>query len=436
MKGFGANRRSHPCRLAIRHQRRARPALLGRCRRHCWATSSALCNVRGRETTGDRRQLPARARNHRRYRSTRRCRRSDRSDGPARPSFEDTVDGDRPRRHENVDPSRPRPANRSARRAGRIVRRACNTSPARKTTTSCSAAWPKIAGCESTNTAYSAVKPTGFRRQARPTRTAETTSPAAPKKKSTPRWTCPASRPKSAKPARNSPGPPPARCPELIEVDRPRRRLAHAHHRERRQSQPRGDDRGRNRARPEIHRHHRPLAASQHGQRPRCPSGSANNGQEIDDLNREFKGFTILKGIECDILEKGGMDLPDDVLAEADWVIASVHYGQQQPREQITDRILGGLENPHVSIIAASHRPPHRPPRAVCGRLGSGIRLPPDARQADGNQRQPAHGSIWTTSPAPRPSGTAFRSSSAAMPTAPAASTSSATASCKPAAAA
>jgi DNA polymerase (family 10) len=73
---------------------------------------------------------------------------------------------------------------------------------------------------------------------------------------------------------------------------------------------------------------------------------------EIDKLNREFKGFTILKGIECDILEKGGMDLPDDVLAEADWVIASVHYGQQQPREQITDRILGALENPHVAIIA------------------------------------------------------------------------------------
>ena len=74
--------------------------------------------------------------------------------------------------------------------------------------------------------------------------------------------------------------------------------------------------------------------------------------EEIERLNREFDDFTILKGIECDILEKGGMDLPDDVLAEADWVIASVHYGQQQPREQITDRILGAIENPHVSIIA------------------------------------------------------------------------------------
>ncbi len=52
------------------------------------------------------------------------------------------------------------------------------------------------------------------------------------------------------------------------------------------------------------------------------------------------------------LLEKGGMNLPDDVLAEDDWVIASVHYGQQQPREQITDRILGALENPHVAILA------------------------------------------------------------------------------------
>ena len=74
--------------------------------------------------------------------------------------------------------------------------------------------------------------------------------------------------------------------------------------------------------------------------------------KEIDALNRDFDDFTILKGIECDILEKGGMDLPDDVLAEADWVIASVHYGQQQSREQITDRILGAVDNPHVSIIA------------------------------------------------------------------------------------
>ncbi|HEY3393505.1 MAG TPA: PHP domain-containing protein, partial [Lacipirellulaceae bacterium] len=74
--------------------------------------------------------------------------------------------------------------------------------------------------------------------------------------------------------------------------------------------------------------------------------------EEIDRVNREFDDFAVLKGIECDILEKGGMDLPDDVLAEADWVIASVHYGQQQSQKQITERILGAMENPHVSILA------------------------------------------------------------------------------------
>ena len=74
--------------------------------------------------------------------------------------------------------------------------------------------------------------------------------------------------------------------------------------------------------------------------------------EEIDRLREEVEGIVVLKGIECDILEQGGMDLPDDVLAEADWVIASVHYGQNQPREQITERILGALANPHVDILA------------------------------------------------------------------------------------
>jgi len=75
--------------------------------------------------------------------------------------------------------------------------------------------------------------------------------------------------------------------------------------------------------------------------------------KEIDKLREHLsKGFTLLKGIECDILEKGGMDLPDDVLAQGDWIIASVHYGQKQPRAQITERILGALENPHVCVVA------------------------------------------------------------------------------------
>ncbi|TWU26752.1 DNA polymerase/3'-5' exonuclease PolX [Novipirellula galeiformis] len=86
----------------------------------------------------------------------------------------------------------------------------------------------------------------------------------------------------------------------------------------------------------------------------------------IDAIRDEYEGrLVILKGIECDILEKGGMDLPDDCLAEADWVLASVHYGQKQPRDQITERILGAIENPHVDCIAhptgrlINRRPPY-----------------------------------------------------------------------------
>jgi len=75
--------------------------------------------------------------------------------------------------------------------------------------------------------------------------------------------------------------------------------------------------------------------------------------QSIDELNRRWNGeFLLLKGIECDILEKGGLDLPDDILAHADWVNASIHYGQKQPRQQITERILEAIEHPSVTAVA------------------------------------------------------------------------------------
>lgn len=74
--------------------------------------------------------------------------------------------------------------------------------------------------------------------------------------------------------------------------------------------------------------------------------------KEIDKLRPNFPNLTILKGVEVDILEKGGLDLPDEVLAESDWVVASVHYGQKQSRQQITDRILGAIASPYVSAIA------------------------------------------------------------------------------------
>jgi DNA polymerase (family 10) len=71
----------------------------------------------------------------------------------------------------------------------------------------------------------------------------------------------------------------------------------------------------------------------------------------IDRLAGKVKGITLLKGVELDILEDGRLDLPGEVLAEADWVVASIHYGQNQPREQITQRLLGAIKCPHVHAI-------------------------------------------------------------------------------------
>ncbi|HEY3279108.1 MAG TPA: DNA polymerase/3'-5' exonuclease PolX [Gemmatimonadales bacterium] len=71
----------------------------------------------------------------------------------------------------------------------------------------------------------------------------------------------------------------------------------------------------------------------------------------IDDLNRTFDGFRVLKSVEMDILENGRMDLPDDVLAEADYVVATIHYGLKQTERQLTDRVLGAIAHPLVDAI-------------------------------------------------------------------------------------
>ncbi len=73
--------------------------------------------------------------------------------------------------------------------------------------------------------------------------------------------------------------------------------------------------------------------------------------EEIDALNERLDGILVLKGIEVDMLEGGGLDLDDDVLAEADWVVASLHYGQNQSRDRITGRVVEAIENAHVSVI-------------------------------------------------------------------------------------
>ncbi len=76
----------------------------------------------------------------------------------------------------------------------------------------------------------------------------------------------------------------------------------------------------------------------------------------VDDFNRRLKDsndpFRVLKGAEVDILEDGGLDLADETLAKADWVVASIHFGKRQAREQIHRRYLDAFRNPYVDVIA------------------------------------------------------------------------------------
>jgi DNA polymerase (family X) len=74
--------------------------------------------------------------------------------------------------------------------------------------------------------------------------------------------------------------------------------------------------------------------------------------EEIAAANGLLAPFRVLRGIECDILADGRLDLPDDVLAELDWVQASVHGGQRMPRPQMTQRVLEALRNPYVRSLS------------------------------------------------------------------------------------
>ncbi len=61
--------------------------------------------------------------------------------------------------------------------------------------------------------------------------------------------------------------------------------------------------------------------------------------------------FRVLQGTEMEIRADGTLDYPDEVLAELDFVIASLHVGLSQPREQVTERLLNAIRNPHVDMI-------------------------------------------------------------------------------------
>jgi DNA polymerase (family 10) len=74
-------------------------------------------------------------------------------------------------------------------------------------------------------------------------------------------------------------------------------------------------------------------------------------GKEIEAINDELEGFTVIKGIECDIKADGSMDLSDSSLADLDIVVASIHSGFKNDEETMTNRMISAIHNEYVDII-------------------------------------------------------------------------------------
>jgi DNA polymerase (family 10) len=102
-------------------------------------------------------------------------------------------------------------------------------------------------------------------------------------------------------------------------------------------------------------------------------------------LEKEGTPFRLLTGVEVDILRDGQLDLPDDLLAELDVVIASIHQSFSQTEQEITQRLIGAAKNPYVHILGhltgrlLLEREPYKvDPRAVidaCAETGTWIEL-------------------------------------------------------------
>ena len=106
-------------------------------------------------------------------------------------------------------------------------------------------------------------------------------------------------------------------------------------------------------------------------------------GEEIAAANEAVAPFRVLRGTECDIRADGELDLPDDVLAELDWVQLSLHAGQRLPEEELTARVTEAMRHPAVRCLShprgriLNHRPPNalRLERVIEVALETGVAL-------------------------------------------------------------
>ncbi|MFL5981512.1 MAG: PHP domain-containing protein [Gaiellaceae bacterium] len=87
--------------------------------------------------------------------------------------------------------------------------------------------------------------------------------------------------------------------------------------------------------------------------------------EEIAEVNETVAPFRVLRGTEVDIRRDGELDLPDDVLAELDWVQLSLHAGQREPRDRLTRKVTEAMRHPAVRALShpkgriINHRPPN-----------------------------------------------------------------------------
>ncbi|WP_210480160.1 PHP domain-containing protein [Naasia sp. SYSU D00948] len=73
--------------------------------------------------------------------------------------------------------------------------------------------------------------------------------------------------------------------------------------------------------------------------------------ERVDEINGRYDDFRLLKGIEVDILEDGTLDQTPEMLGKLDVVVASVHSKLRSPREVMTERMLGGIRDPHTNVL-------------------------------------------------------------------------------------
>jgi DNA polymerase (family 10) len=94
------------------------------------------------------------------------------------------------------------------------------------------------------------------------------------------------------------------------------------------------------------------------------PDGLRAQIDAIAKLNETLEGFRVLTGIEVNIHPDGSLDMPDDLLARLDWVVASVHSHFRQTKDEMTARLLRAVSNEHVDCLAhpTGRRIGERPP--------------------------------------------------------------------------